>query len=258
MIIILGAQGFLGSAFCRVCNGRGIPHQGIDLDNYAQCKGSRCETLINADGNSKKYLAEADPVRDFELSVDSVMRSFFDFSFRRYVYISSVAVYTDHANPGNNSESAPVDVCAQSNYGFHKYCAERLVMKYCGDWIILRVGGLVGPCMSKGPVFDIMRRLPLRINPSSRFQFINTEEIAAITLKMLDDAHCTREFFNLSGRGTVTLREIQEMTGHVEENSLPVETWNINVDKVHKRFGLPTTHITIRDFISGQGLQRDK
>jgi nucleoside-diphosphate-sugar epimerase len=251
VIFILGSKGFVGSAFLEACKGRGIPHRGIDVDNYEESRGLACDVLINADGNSKKYIAEEDPPLDFELSVSSVVRSLFDFAFGKYVYISSVAVYNDHADPGNNREEVHLDTRAQSNYGFHKYLAEQLVTKYCGDWLILRLGGMVGRRMSNGPAFDILHGAPLRISPASRFQFINTNEVARVALTMLDEGR-SGEIFNVCGRGTVALREIQELAGRVEENELPAETWNVNTEKAHGLFGLPASDETIREFISGR------
>lgn len=248
MIFILGSEGFVGSAFLEVCRGQGLPHRGIDVDNYDECRGSHCDILINADGNSKKYLADDDPRLEFMLSVSSVMQSLFDFTFGKYVYISSIAVYNDHADTGKNHEEAPIDIRTQSKYGFHKYIAEQLVLKYCEDWLILRLGGMVGRRMSKGPVFDILHGEPLRMSPASRFQFINTMEVARVALRMLDE-DCSGEIFNVCGRGTVTIRDMQELAGRIEENELPSETWNVNTDRAHRRFGLPTTKETIREFI---------
>ncbi|MDP8247490.1 MAG: NAD(P)-dependent oxidoreductase [Candidatus Tritonobacter lacicola] len=254
MIFILGSGGFVGTAFCEACVETGILHQGIDRENYDEFKGRCCETLIFAAGNSKKYLAGENPLLDFELSVCSVAKSLFDFKFRKYVHISSVAVYGNHSDPVRNHEGSPLDIGSQSVYGFHKRLAEELVMRHCDDWLVLRLGGMVGERMSKGPVFDILRGIPLRFHPMSRFQFLNTGDMARLVLKMLD-AGCSREIFNVCGRGTITLRKILELAGRAEDNDLQVETWNVSTDKTHGRFGLPTTEETIRGFISRLNLR---
>jgi len=251
VILVLGARGFVGSAFCAACAEAGIEFRGIDLDDYAGARGARGDVLINADGNSRKYLAEEDPARDFRLSVASVMDSLADFSFRRYVYISSVAVYPDHADPRRNAEDAAIDASAQSRYGFHKRLAEELVRKYSSDWLILRLGGMVGGGMRKGPVHDILTGAALRLGTASRFQFINTADVARLALRMLSEG-CAREVFNVCGRGTVTLREVQAMAGEAAENDLPAEVWDINTEKAHRRFGLPGTAETVRAFIAGR------
>lgn len=249
MILILGARGFVGSAFCAACAEAGLEFRAVDLDDYADARGARCDVLINADGNSKKYLAEEDPARDFRLSVLSVMDSLRDFCFAHYVYISSVAVYGDHQHQALNHEEAPLDPPQQTRYGFHKRLAEALVVKYCPDWLILRLGGMVGEGMRKGPVYDILTGAPLRVGTGSRFQFIHTRDVARLALRMLGEG-CTREIFNVCGRGMVTLRQVQELAGRRGENDLPPETWEINTDKTHRRFGLPETEATVRDFVA--------
>ncbi|MDD5556373.1 MAG: NAD(P)-dependent oxidoreductase [bacterium] len=249
MIVVLGANGFVGSAFCRLLGERGVPFRGVDLDDYEEARGLRCDLLVNADGNSKKYLAEEDPALDFDLSVASVVRSLRDFPSRRYLYISSVAVYPDHENPSLSTEETPLDAGRQSIYGFHKRIAEQCVMRHHGDWLILRFGGLVGEGLRKGPVFDILEGRPLRMGPMSRFQFIDTADAARVALRIAESGFA-REVFNVCGRGTVTLREVQEMAGRVEENELPAEAWDISTVKTHARVGLPETGATVRAFIT--------
>ena len=249
MILILGARGFVGSAFCAACAEAGLDFQGVDLDDYDGARGARCDLLINADGNSKKYLAEKDPARDFRLSVLSVMDSIADFSFRRYLYISSTAVYPDPSDPRRTAEDAVLDPAAQSRYGFHKRLAEELVVKYCPDWLILRLGGMVGEGLRKGPIHDILTGAPLWVGTKSRFQFIHTRDVARIALRMLAEG-CGQEIFNVCGRGTVTLAEVQGMAGLAGENDLPAEVWDVNTDKAHRRFGLPSTEDTVRAFIA--------
>ncbi|MCC6449832.1 MAG: NAD-dependent epimerase/dehydratase family protein [Candidatus Aureabacteria bacterium] len=251
MILILGARGFVGSAFCAACAEAGLEFRGVDLDDYDGARGARCDVLINADGNSKKYLAEEDPARDFRLSVLSVMDSISDFDFRRYLHISSVAVYPDPSDPRHTAEDAVLDPAAQSRYGFHKRLAEELVVKYCPDWLILRLGGMVGEGLRKGPVHDILTGAPLWVGTGSRFQFIHTRDVARIALRMLVEG-CTQEIFNVWGRGTVTLAEVRGRAGLAGENDLPAEVWDVNTDKAHRRFGLPSTEDTVRAFIDGR------
>ena len=51
----------------------------INRENYNRYLGSRADILINANGNSKKYLAQEDPILEFEKSVLSVKKSLEDF-----------------------------------------------------------------------------------------------------------------------------------------------------------------------------------
>ena len=249
VIYVLGGRGFVGSAFVRCAQARGWPCVAITRENYGEYVGTVCDVLINADGNSRKYLAESDPGKDFELSVKSVADSLFDFRFHKYVYISSVVVYNDSTDHNRNHEEAPIDPLGLSAYGFHKYLAEMLVRRYSQDWLIVRLGGVVGENMWKGPVYDILSGRPLRVGHNSRFQFINTEDVARIVFRLIEFGR-SREVFNVCGRGTMRLSDIQRLVGDSKPNDLPEETWDINTDKVNALVGLPTTEETIRVFES--------
>ena len=57
MILLLGAQGFVGSAFGRLFAERGIEHESITRESYPRAVGRTGSILINASANSRKYLA---------------------------------------------------------------------------------------------------------------------------------------------------------------------------------------------------------
>jgi len=95
MIYILGGQGFIGSGIASACESAGREYTIVDLHNYESFRGKKCRILINAAGNSKKFLTAQDPIRDFDASVRSVRTSLVDFACEKYVLISSAAVYPD-------------------------------------------------------------------------------------------------------------------------------------------------------------------
>lgn len=99
MIFILGGRGFVGSAFVRYCQQNRLEHTVIDRANYAEFIGHSCDVLINANGNSKKFLAHQQPLQDFDASVRSVRASLIDFHAALYIYLSSCDVYPDCSSP---------------------------------------------------------------------------------------------------------------------------------------------------------------
>ena len=123
MIFIIGGGGFVGSAFVRSCAKAGKEFSIINRQNYGEFVGKRCDVLINANGNSKKFLAQKDPLQDFDASVRSVRASLIDFRHDYYIYLSSCDVYPDCSSPETTSEDQKLDVSEQSPYGFHKYLA---------------------------------------------------------------------------------------------------------------------------------------
>ena len=72
MIGIIGGNGFVGSAFVRHCQRVGLAHVVIDRENYAAMVGRKWDVLVNANGNSKKFLASEKPLEEFDASVRSV------------------------------------------------------------------------------------------------------------------------------------------------------------------------------------------
>ena len=127
MIFIIGAQGFVGSAFVRYCKKNNLQHRSINRSNYADYIGRECEVLINAAGNSFKRLSLAEPVADFDKNVRETLLSILDFKCKRYIYLSSIDVYNDCSNPHNNAETALINPALLSRYGLHKYMGELLV-----------------------------------------------------------------------------------------------------------------------------------
>src|SRR5881397_1495230 len=99
MIFILGGEGFVGSAFARLCQAQRRPYASITRENYRDFIGKSCEVLVNANGNSRKTLAANAPLSDFDASVRSVRQSLIDFRPETYVLLSSCDVYPDCSAP---------------------------------------------------------------------------------------------------------------------------------------------------------------
>ncbi|MCX6348428.1 MAG: NAD(P)-dependent oxidoreductase, partial [Candidatus Aureabacteria bacterium] len=250
-IFVLGGRGFVGSAFLRAAFKRGIKAEAIDLDNYAEFKGKACDLLINADGNSKKYLAAEKPVEEFELSVASVLKALQDFRFQGCLHVSSIDVYPDHENSANNREDAPIEIARLSPYGFHKYLGELLVRRYAPRWMIIRLGGVLGPGLKKNPVFDLMNDRPLRVSEDSRYQYLPADLAAEFALDLVGKG-LWGEVFNLCGTGAVAIREVRERLKkplRYASPNVPRETYEINNDKLRLHFDVPRTVDTVNKFV---------
>ncbi len=254
MIIVLGAQGFVGAAVLSALRQLDTC-LGVDLDNYAACKGQPCDVLVNVNGNSKKFLADEDPAREFELSVLSVVRSLQDFPAKKHVLISTVDVYTAFADPADTAEVVALDPARQSRYGFHKWLAEQYVRTTCADWLITRLGGMVGPGMKKSPVFDLVHDVPLRVHLDSQFQYIHTHEVGRIVCELLQRG-ATHEIFNVCGSGVIALRAIRDLLGKTgqEQSALPRQFYEVNNAKLRALTHVPATRDSVLRFLREEGL----
>ena len=210
---LIGANGFVGTGLrLFLADQPGVELAGITRENYNCLKGAPAEVTIDVSGNSKKFLAEQQPLLDLDLSVIHRLRTLRDFPAALQVHISSVDVYDDLTSPNTTTEDAPIDRAATSNYGLHKLLAEQIVQHYAPDWLILRLAGMIGPGLRKNPVFDILNGQPLRIHPDSRYQFMHTSEVARILWELVC-SKARKEIFNVCGEGLISPREIATLAG---------------------------------------------
>lgn len=250
MIYVIGGKGFVGSAIVRACQRRKLEHQILAHDTIEQFTGSSCDLLINANGNSKKYMADRDPLWEFDASVRSVRASLENIRAGRYIYLSSCDVYPDCSSPDSTDEEQIIDVTKQSAYGFHKYLAEQCVMRHALQWLIFRMGGFVGPGLKKNAVYDILHGDPLRLDPRSELQFIHVDAAANIILEL---ALSTRnhKIFNLCGLGVISISEAMAAAGYnvVCEPGSPTVRYEVSIEKLAHIAEIPETRQTVLEFI---------
>ncbi|MBN1270386.1 MAG: NAD(P)-dependent oxidoreductase [Kiritimatiellae bacterium] len=249
---VIGGKGFVGSAVAAEAERRGHVVVIIDLDNYDQFAGRSYDLLINANGNSKKFLAREDPRREFDLSVRSVMRALHDFRAGLYVHLSSIDVYNNVSDPVANAEDVVIDPARLSPYGFHKLMAEEMVRYYAPRWLILRMGGFVGPRLWKNSIHDLLKGAPLRVHPDSEYQYLYTRDLAAAALDLAASGR-EHEVFNVAGDGVMSLREAAVLVPGYDcaalPEDLPRERYEVNIGKLQAERAMPCTRDTVAAFI---------
>jgi len=247
-LLVLGSAGFVGSAIVAEAKARGLSAIEITRANYTS--GLSARWVINANGNSKKFLAREQPAREFDLSVRSVMQSLHDFRCERYCFLSTIDVYDNVRDPAQNAESAAIRREHLSPYGLHKLLAEDLVRHYAPQWLILRMGGFVGPGLRKNSIYDLLKGHPLRVHPDSRYQFQHTRALAQTALDFLGHG-IARECWNVAGAGTIRIREIAEW---IPKATLPTpqgqpEHYEVNIEKLQTARPVAETRDTVRQFV---------
>lgn len=250
--IVVGAKGFIGSAIAAEATARGYALTAVDIDNYAEHQSQEADLLINAAGNSRKFIDNQDPVRGYDLSVTSVMNMLHDFHYKFYIHLSSGAVYPSEGDPRHNSENTPLDPAQMTRYGFHKWLAEQLVRHYAPQHLILRLGGFVGPGLRKNAVYDVLTGRPLFVHPDSEFQYMNTPDLARLLFDLYDAPPPPDSLLNLSSRGVVSVRHIAEWAGvelPPDTEELPRTRAELNIDRAAHILEVPETEATVRHFI---------
>lgn len=180
----------------------------VDSSTYEASRGAEADVLVNCNGNGYRYRANQDPHWDFAASVASVERSLHDFRAGLYVYVSTIDVYNDRANPERNDEAAVIDPRALDVYGFHKWLAERIVERFAPRSVIIRSGTAIGPGLKKGPIHDILTGQPLRMSLDSELSIIDTSTIARAVTALVA-RRPDREIVNVTGTGALRLRDLQ-------------------------------------------------
>jgi nucleoside-diphosphate-sugar epimerase len=257
-VVVIGASGFVGSAFCRLLATQpGVELIAINRSNYAQHRGQPSDLVIEAACNSKKFLADQDPVAEFDASVTHRLRTLQDFPAPLHVHLSSVDVYSDLTSPANTREDSPIDLSTTSRYGLHKLLAEQLVRGYASRWLILRLAGMVGPNLRKNPVYDLLNGQPLRIHPDSQYQFLHTDDVAATAWELIQRG-LSAQIFNLAGDGLISPREIAALANRemnlslLPPNASP-RIVNATIDKAKQLIAVPTTRTCVERFLRESG-----
>lgn len=234
---IIGYKGFVGSAFYKVfCADNKYEVAGISRDNYGKMKGMKFDILINCNGNSSKRLAESKPEKDWEMNVSATERFLSDFPSEHYIHLSTVEVYNDKSGQSTTREDVAIDASKLSNYGKSKYAGEQVAKKH-RSYLILRLSGMVGETMSKGPAYDIINLQKLFISEKSRYQYMDSADVARIT-KILVDRGRWGETYNIVGKGNIALAEVAEIVGvTLKETGKEVQVFDISTEKIEKENG---------------------
>ena len=249
-LIVMGGRGFVGSAFVRHAASTSTPYLVVTRENYSQQRGSVGQVFVNANGNPRKYLAEREPVLDFAASVTTVVQSLQDFPGRTYVYLSSTAIYPEPQDPELAEEETAIEPKWLGLYGFHRLLAETIVRKYARSWLIARLGGMVGPRLAKGPIFDLLTTRSVRTSWDSQFQLLLTDYVAATILALVDRG-VTNQVINVCGRGAVVLGDVytQVFGTTPPPNGLPVEAWHASSTKLSQYTYVPRSNDTLEEFL---------
>ncbi|HKY18603.1 MAG TPA: NAD-dependent epimerase/dehydratase family protein [Rhizomicrobium sp.] len=253
MIYVIGGNGFVGAAYVRLLQTRGLPHRAITRENYESLRGTACDVLINANGNSKKFLAAREPLNEFDQSVRSVAQSLQDFRWGTYIQLSTGDVYPDQSSPQVTREDQAIDPARQSRYGLHKCLAEQLVRGVCEKWLVIRMGGFVGPGLKKNAIFDMLTGAPVWLSPQSELQFLSTDRAAALVWELAQKG-VSNEIVNLGATGTVNLGALHRRIGSASSfmPQAPTVCYDVSLDKLAKLSGteLPRSLDEVEKFIA--------
>lgn len=249
-IAVLGGAGMLGKDLCAFLGAENevVP---ITRENYASYIGKEFDVLINANGNSKRFWANQNPIEDFNASTLSVYQSLLDFKCKKYIYISSINVYENTSSPDTTQENRLINPAKLQPYGFHKYLSELIIAQSGKNYLILRCPIILGKVISRGTFFDILNSKPLFVTPESKLQLITTKAIAEIIMELLSK-NVSNETFNLGGEGTFPLSEAETYFSKPISISKDAESqvYEMNIEKIKSIYPVKKSSEYLKEFLS--------
>ncbi len=209
-VALIGAGGFVGSGVRRVLEKEfelvSLTHKDFTKDHIGYF-----DVVINANGSSDKRLAEKDPPEDLRRNVCSVVDFMKKLDYSLFVHISSVEVYPEKRKE-STSEEQLIFLEQLSQYGASKYLSELIVRRYTRRWLILRLAGMVGENMWKGPIYDIFYLKKLFLSSRSHLPFIRTYSVGTV-ISCLIKKGVVNEVVNVAARDPVVLGEVAKRYG---------------------------------------------
>jgi dTDP-4-dehydrorhamnose reductase len=190
------------------------------------------DCVINANGNSRKFWANNNPLDDFELSTKSVYESLLRLRYNKYIYISSV------------------DAGYNNYYGLNKKLSEDIV-KFCAkNYTILRCSAIIGKNMKKGILKDIIDGNKVYITPNSQYQFITNTEIAKIINKLLYISES--KTLEVGGVEAITVSELAYFLKKpiVYSDKLETLVYNQDITELCKYYNIKTSKEYIMEALS--------
>lgn len=248
---IIGFRGFVGSAFYEAFSkDKKYETIGIEKENCDSLKGSSFHILINANGNSSKPLADKDPLLDFEMNASSTLRFLRYFPSEHYVHVSTVDVYEDKSSPAATREGAKINPLSLSNYGFSKYVCELVAQKHSKSWLILRLAGMVGPNMKKGPAYDILQLGRLFVSPDCKYHFMHTKDVARIAKELCEKGKWN-EIYNVVGKGSIQLSKFAQIANvQLSQAGPSVSVFGVSTSKLESVLEVPSSLSAVQGFVA--------
>lgn len=227
MLGIIGSNGFLGKNIVRNLE-KEHSLRSITRDNF-DWKTNRdiyYDAIINAAGQSKKYIAETDPVSDLRNNVELIYHINNKYKFKKLIHISSI------------------DVHKQGIYSLHKKMAENVVRELISNYTILQCGAIIGPGLKKGVVYDILNDLPIRLTKYSTLQLITTKDIARVMSDVLEENY-NRTI--LVAGSPITVEDMaMALNKNISKYGTVTQSYTMNTDPTLK---LKTSTEYMKDFI---------
>jgi nucleoside-diphosphate-sugar epimerase len=169
------------------------------------------------------------------------------------VLLSTGDVYPDQSSPTVTREDQAIDPARQSRYGLHKFLAEQLVRGTQAQWLVMRMGGFVGPGLKKNAIHDMLTGNQVWLSPQSELQFISTDRAADRVWKLVENG-VRNQIINLGAAGTVNLGALHSRLASRSTflPEAPTIRYEVSLDKLAALSGgvLPRSEDEVNAFVA--------
>ena len=254
-IVLIGASGIVGQSIYRSLKTiEGINIIQITSDTFKDYEKINCDVLINANGESRKLWCNKNPKESLNKNCISIYEYIKRFVPKRYILISSVDVYNDTSSEETTSEDTIIDSSQLSTYGLHKYFAELIVKQQYENHLIIRLSAVISNDIYKNVLFDLTRREPIHISPSSVLNFIGGTSIGKFVKSNLFSSKY--KLINLASKKSIRVNEIIKILKLEREYknclTLPKQKYIINTDRLKSLTSIDSSKDFVLEYIHNQ------
>ena len=164
---IVGYTGFVGSNIYSA----GDFDAPYNTKNIGDAYGTCPDLLVYAGMRAEKFLANANPDRDYDLVLEAE-KNIERIKPKRLVLISTIDVFKTPVDVDENSE---IETDGLNAYGFNRYRLETWARENYRDALIVRLPGLFGKKIKKNFVFDLINVIPSMLK-AEKFKELSLRE----------------------------------------------------------------------------------
>lgn len=164
---IVGYTGFVGSNIYA----SGQFDAAYNSRNIQDAFGTNPDLLVYAGMRAEKFLANANPERDYDL-VEEAERNIEKICPKKLVLISTIDVFK---SPLGVDEKSVVETEGLNAYGYNRYRLENWARENYPDALIIRLPGLFGRNIKKNFIYDLINIVPSMLK-NEKFQELSARE----------------------------------------------------------------------------------
>jgi sugar phosphate isomerase/epimerase/nucleoside-diphosphate-sugar epimerase len=224
---LIGFTGFVGSSLARKAE---FTHF-YNSKNIESIRGRHFDMIVCAGAPGVKWKANKEPETD-KAAVLRLMACLEEVTATDFVLISTIDVYPVKKA---QAEEFPCDSAPLEPYGQHRLLLERFVLNKFPTSLVLRLPALFGAGLRKNYIFDLLNSNVAGIDPDTKFQWYDMEDLVADMTTVLARNHIQPvdriRICNFFPEPISTREVISRLFPHHEQFTKPATgTWTVVYD----------------------------